>query len=176
MDMKHKTLISLFSILVIAALLAAAFPHPAQAALCKRSHVVNMDDTLSRLATRYHTTVTKIAYANNLDKPYTLTPGQTLCIPSDNVPKTRFKWSGAIRGNTLVLTGDDFRKNHTFLVSGKTNSKDRYYSLGKTVTNSGGDLNAIFSLTSPLAGKAYITVCVKDKSSRLTDCKRIFKQ
>ena len=174
--MKTHKIFSLLSILIILALIAAAFPHPAQAAICKRTHVVKSDDTLSKIATRYHTTSTKLAYANNLDKPYTLTPGQTLCIPSDNVPSTRYKWSGVIKGNQLLLTGDDFRKDYPLLVNAKTSSKDRFYYLGKAVTNSGGDLKASFTLTPPLTDKNYLTICLKNRVSGLMDCKRIFKQ
>jgi LysM repeat protein len=174
--MYSKTIFRIVSILIIAALVAAAFPKPAQAALCKRTVVVREGDTLSKIATRYHTTVRKLAYANNLDRPYEVTPGQTLCIPSDNVPSTRFKWWGVIKGSQLILTGDDFRKDHTFLVNGKIPSRDGMIFIGRTKTNSTGDLNAVFALESRLLRKDYLTVCLKDNVSRLTDCKRIFKQ
>lgn len=175
--MKSKHLFSILSILIIVAILAAAFPHPAQAALCKRTVTVQEGDNLRALAKLYHTTSNKIAFANNLDKPYVITPGQKLCIPSDNVPKgQRFNWNGMIKGNMVYLTGNDFRNTHTYFVNGKTSSKDRFYSLGKAFTNSSGDLNASFALPTALQNKNYVTICLKEKSSNATDCKRIFKQ
>jgi LysM repeat protein len=174
--MKNKTILSILSVLIIAALVAAAFPQPAQAALCKRTVLVREGDTLSKIANRYHTTVRKIAFANNLDRPYEAFPGQKLCIPSDNVPSTRFKWTGVIKGSQLLLTGDDFRKNHTFLVNGKIPNRDGAIEIGRTKTNSTGDLNARFTLESRLTRMNYLTVCLKDKTSGLVDCKRIFKQ
>ncbi len=174
--MKNKHIFTLLSILIIAALLAASFPSPAQAALCKKTVVVRAGDTIQEIAQRYHSTVAKIAYANNLDRPYTLTPGQTLCVPKENVPSTRFKWTGSIKGNQLVLTGDDFRKDHTFLVNIKDTSKDRFYNLGKTVTNSLGDLNARFTLPAQYQTKNYLKVCLKDPVSKLNSCKKVFKQ
>ena len=51
---------------------------------CTSTYVVQSGDTLSQIALNYGTTVTQIAYANNIRNVNLIYTGQTLYIPTSN--------------------------------------------------------------------------------------------
>ncbi len=67
--------------LLLTFLLSVIPQSQAAAVVCKYKHKVQQGETLTYIANLYGTSWQKIADANNMQPPYTVAPGQVLCIP-----------------------------------------------------------------------------------------------
>ncbi len=161
--------------LAVLAIAAAALPKPAQAAVCDDYHTVEAGESIRRIAREYETTIAKIARANNMERPYHLTVGQELCIPATRQPSSDYTWSAAIRNQRVVITGEDFKKTHPFIVKVRAVDAMTWYKLGKTASDKSGELDDDFRMPSALNKQSSIFVCLKDGVTDYLDCKRVFK-
>jgi len=165
--------------LVAFAALAAALPRPAQAAsdvVCEKTITVKAGDTIYNLAKKYETTVNKIARGNDLEKPYTLTVGQTLCIPKERQPSSNYTWSAVLKNGEVTVSGEKFKKQHPFHIKVREDFDSPWYKLGKVTANKSGELEKEFKLPKAVANANVLYVCLKDGVTDYLDCKRVFKQ
>ena len=168
-----------FALLVAFALLAASLPRPAQAAtsaVCKETITVKEGDTVNKLAKKYETTINKIARANNLEKPYVLTVGQTLCIPGERQPSSKYTWSAVLKNGQVTLSGEKFKKQHPFHVKVREDFSKPWFKLGKVTADKNGELEKKFTLPKSISNASSLYVCLKDGVTDYLDCKRVFKQ
>lgn len=168
-----------FALLVAFALLAASLPRPAQAAVsavCEETITVKAGDTIYNLSKKYETTVNKIARANDLEKPYTLTVGQTLCIPAARQPSSNYTWSAVLKNGQVTISGEKFKKQHPFHIKVREDLDSPWFKLGKVTANKSGELEKKFTLPKSISGASVMYVCLKDGVTDYLDCKRVFKQ
>ncbi len=167
------------AVLVAFALLAAALPRPAQAAVnaaCEETITVKAGDTIYNLSKKYETTVNKLARANDLDKPYTLTVGQTLCIPKVPEPSSNYTWSAVLKNGEVTVTGEKFKKQHPLHFKVREDLDEPWYKLGKVTANKSGEIEKKFTLPKAVSKANVLYVCLKDGVTDYLDCKRVFKQ
>jgi LysM repeat protein len=167
------------AVLVAFALLAAALPRPAQAAVnavCEKTITVQAEDTINKLAKKYETTVNKIARANDLEKPYVLTVGQSLCIPAERQPSSSYTWSAVLKNGEVTVSGEKFKKQHPFHIKVREDFDSPWYKLGKVTANKTGELDKEFKLPKAVVKANVLYVCLKDGVTDYLDCKRVFKQ
>ncbi len=167
------------AIVVALAVLAAALPRPAQAAtdvVCAETITIKEGDTIYNLARKYETTVYKLAKANNLTKPYTLTVGQKFCIPATPKPSSNYKWSAVFKNGQVTVSGEKFKKTHPFFIKVRDANGLTWYKLGKVVTSKSGVMDKTYKIPKELAKSTSIFVCLKDGVTDYLDCKRVFRQ
>jgi spore germination protein YaaH len=165
--------------LLVFAALAAALPRPAQAAtsaVCEDTHTVKSGDTIYNLAKKYETTVNKLARANDLEKPYTLTVGQSLCIPAPRQPSSNYTWSAVLSNGQVTVTGEKFKKNHPFHIKVREDLDSPWVKLGKVTADKSGELEKKFTLNKSLSNASVLYVCLKDGVTDYLDCKRVLEQ
>jgi LysM repeat protein len=167
------------ALLVAFALLAASLPRPAQAAVdeaCSKVITVKEGDTIYNLSKKYETTVNKLARANNLEKPYTLTVGQTLCIPKVPEPSSNYTWSAALKSGQVTISGEKFKQQYPFHIKVREDVDEPWYKLGKVTTTKKGELEKKYTLPKGISNAPVLYVCLKDGVTNYLDCKRVLKQ
>ncbi len=174
--MFNKTLYAVMSAIVIVALMAVALPQQARAAVCEEMYTVKAGDTIGQVAKKYDTTINKIAKANDMVRPYNLTPGDQLCIPAVPEKSSDYTWSASYKGDTVTLSGEKFKKSHPFIVKARVDSASPWYKLGKVASDKNGDLEQKLNLPKALSGESFLTVCLKDGVTDYLDCKRVVRQ
>ena len=168
-----------FALLLAFALFAAALPRPALAAVdaaCSDTITVKAGDTVYNLSKKYETTVNKLARANDLEKPYSLTVGQTLCIPKAPEPSSNYTWSAVLKNDQVTVSGEKFKKQVPFFIKVREDLDEPWHKLGKVVTSKSGELEKQYKLPKSIAGASVMYVCLKDGITNYLDCKRVFKQ
>lgn len=170
---------SLIGLLVLS-LLAAAIPQHAQAAplnqVCDQTHVVKEGETIYKIARTYSKTVNRLAKTNNLEFPYRVTVGQTLCIPGRATGSANATWTATFANGKVTLNGTNFRKEYPFIIRVRENDTSAWYKLGQTKTNNAGVLNTTFNAPDALMRVGAINVCLKDAFTDVLVCKRAFRQ
>ena len=167
------------AVVLAVAVLAAALPRPAQAAVnavCDETITVKQGDTIYNLSKKYEVTVYKLAKANNLEKPYTLTVGQKLCIPKVPEPSSNYKWSALFKNGEMTVSGSKFKKTHPFIIKMRAVDDMTWYKLGKAVTDKSGELDKTYKVPKALSKDTFVYVCLKDAVTDYLDCKRVVKQ
>ena len=164
------------AVMIALAVLAAAAPKPAQAGVCEENYTVKAGDTIYKISKKFDVTVYKIARANNMDKPYVVTPGEDLCIPKTPAPSSNYTWSAALKNGKVSVEGDKFKKSWPLFVKVREDVGDPWYKLGKVVTSKQGELEKTYTLPKGVNNAKVLYVCLKDGVTNYLDCKRVVKQ
>lgn len=183
--MQKKRLLSRVTIwflsgILVLSLLLAALPQAVQAmsidATCKKSYVVKPGESIYRIAREKEVSVYKLAKANNLESPYRVTAGMTLCIPEEPQPSSKFTWTATYSGDQIKINGSDFKKHHPFFVKVRENDTSIWYKLGKTTSDRTGDMSTKQNVPKNLSKAPMLSVCLKDGVTDYLVCKTVFKQ
>lgn len=168
------------SLILVLSILVAAQPKPVQAGfsevVCKKSYEVKPGETIYRVAREHDVSVYRLAKANNLEKPYRVSAGQTLCIPENPKPSSNFSWTATYSNGQIKISGTEFKKQHPFFVKVRENDTSPWYKLGKALSDRNGDMTVKHDLPKNLLTKSILTVCLKDGITDYLYCKTVFKQ
>ena len=176
------------AILLALSLLVSVLPQAVLAAPpaadddCKRPHEVARTDTLNKISKRYGVSVATIVEENDMDPPYTIYVGQSLCIPKktkSGLPKISSKNANAYAvyfvasraGNDIIVYTYNYPKT-TVLVKGENagDSAWKLVDIGKINIATQGNRKAIrFKLPTELRVKKLM-ICLKSKSSGYLQC------
>ena len=164
------------SALLALSILAAALPQTALAAsstdTCSETYTVKAGETIYRIARSHSITVNRLAKANKLESPFTLTTGQELCIPVTAETSTKIKWTATMTSSQVRLDGSGFKKNNPFIVRVRETDASAWYNLGKFATDKNGEMSETFKLPKDLLGKQFLNVCLKNGITDVLMCKR----
>jgi hypothetical protein len=167
-------------IVVALSLVAAALPQPAQAASqaasCAKTHVVKDGETIYRIARTYSVSVGRLAKANDLESPYHLTAGESLCIPNTASSSVNAKWTATFTNGQIKVTGTGFKKDRPFVVRVRENDTSAWYKLGSIETDDDGELSETVKVHKDLLKKPSLMVCLKDAVTDGLQCKQVFRQ
>jgi LysM repeat protein len=161
-------------------LLLSVFPQSqAAAVVCKYKHKVQQGETLTYIANLYGTSWQKIADANNMQPPYTVAPGQVLCIPEGdkNASTTPTSKKGAQPvlqvksglGQVLVSV-ENFPKKTSYYVRIYPTNRPVSYRLGVFTTNKEGDFTDWFNIPNYVRRTSMMTLCVKNVWTDAASC------
>jgi LysM repeat protein len=171
----HWTLIGVLML----SFLAAAVPQPVLAAspnaVCDKTHVVQGGETIYKIAKTYSISVNRLAVTNNIEKPYTLTVGQSLCIPGRATGAALAVWTATYSNNKVTITGSSFKKEYLFIVRVRENDTTAYYKLGQVKTSKAGELKESISVPKELQQATALNICLKDAFTDVLVCKRAFR-
>jgi len=176
------------ALLLALSLLASAFPQPASAAPsaadddCKRRYEVKRLDTLNKIARWYGVNVASIADENDMDRPFTIYVGMSLCIPRKNIknaPKVTSKYASAYAvyfvagraGNDILIYTYNYPKT-TVLVKGENGGKSgwKLVNIGEiNIARTGNKKTFRFRLPTELRVKKLI-ICLKDTQTGHLQC------
>ncbi len=184
--MQTKSLLSRISYLTLSAVLAlsflaAALPQSAQAAApaasCSETYTVKAGETIYHIAKDYSLTVNRLAKTNNLAYPYTLTAGQSLCIPGSSSELKNLSWTATYTNNQVKVEGSGFRKNVPYIVKVRQNDSSAWYKLGQTVSDKNTKIDTTtFKVPKDLQKATELTICLKDGQNDKLYCKHAFRQ
>jgi hypothetical protein len=172
--MKHrkstKIIIALVTMFVF--LVAAANPSTALAETikdCKQWHTVQSGEYLTLIAKPYGANWRNIAEINNIKSPYTIYPGQKLCISTSSaVPYTPPVSSSGVKvyatsvreDKTVTLQGKNLASNsrHTIYLSNEKVANASRLIIGSVVTDKDGAFKATFNIPKTLYDVSKIRV------------------
>lgn len=176
----HRIVTWLLSVTLIVSFLIFALPDPVQArdlqANCKKSYVVKPGESIYRIARNNEISVYRLAKANGLERPFSLSAGQALCIPAVPKPSSNFSWNATYSSDQIKITGTDFKKQHPFYIKVRENDLSRWYKLGNARSNRYGEMTVKLNMPKDLLKKYFLTVCLKDGITDYLYCKRVIKQ
>ena len=165
---------------LILTLVLSALPQSQVAAVtCKYKHKVLQGETLTYIANLYSIDWTKIADANNMSAPYTVMPGQVLCIPegekTSNTSGTTKKGAKPTLtvspGLSQVLVAvENFPKKTSYYVRVSPSNKQVSYRIGVFTTNKEGDFTDWFNLPAYVRRSSTMTLCVKNVWTDAASC------
>ena len=163
------------SVIMVLGILVAALPQSVQAASCQVYYTVKKGDKTGTIARQYGVKWIEIAAANNLEKPYTLTEGQVLCIP--------FKYSVSLKNNIVIksnndlikITASDFSNTGNYYVKVRdiTAGPGAWYKIGKMKVPANKEVIANYQLPSALRSAIVMQVCLKNGTSNDVICKNV---
>jgi LysM repeat protein len=175
-----RSITLLICLTLLLTLALSVFPQSQAAAVtCKYKHKVQQGETLSYIANLYGISWIKIADANNLQAPYTVVPGQVLCIPEGekNASSTPTSKKGkepiltVSSGITNVLVSvENFPKKTSYYVRVYPSDRPVSYRLGVFTTNKEGDFTDWFKLPLFVRRTATMTLCVKNVWTDAASC------
>lgn len=178
--MKITTLF--LSSLLLLAMLATSLPQSALAAPadvaypteCSDTYTVKPGDTIYKVARIFKVKVWELAKANELTKPYLLTPGTKLCIPEQYTPPSKLKLSIVVKSGKITITGKNFPDSRKYYVRIRpTGTFNAWTKLGWTASDSKGNISATFLVPPALKNTLYVTVCLKDSVSNFPYCRSV---
>lgn len=168
------------SVILMLSILWAAFPQTAHAGSlfvsCKKNYVVKPGESIYRIARVQEVSVYHLAKANNLEAPYRVTVGMSLCIPEEPKPSSNFSWTATYSGDKITINGTNFKKQHPFFVKVRENDISPWYKLEQTTTDRNGVMSAKQNVPKNLLKKPMLSVCLKDGVTDYLTCKTVFKQ
>jgi LysM repeat protein len=160
------------SLLLALAIFATVLPQPAMAetnaptAACAKTHTVKKGDTTKSIASLYGMPWGDIARANNLTQPYTINPGDKLCIP---YKKGQTPLKGTItmkaKGDKLTITASNFKDTFGFFVKVKDSLAKNapWYKIGSLlVSKTKNPKSTTFTLPKELKNTGVLSVCLKN--------------
>lgn len=176
-----KQIVLVMSIVLILTLLVSALPQSAASAVtCKFRHTVLQGETLIYLGDLYNVDWLKIADANNLVPPYTVTAGQVLCIPEGEKPAnttTTTTESGnapaiqVVPGqNRILVSVENFAKKTSYFIRISPASDNISYRIGHFTTNKEGDATDWFRVPYNVKRSPTMTLCVKNAWTDAVSC------
>ena len=177
----NRPLPLLMAAFLILTLVVSALPTSmASAVTCKYKHKVQEGETLIYIGNLYTVAWTKIADANNLNPPYTVTAGQVLCIPegektSDVTSTTDKNKKNAtlevVAGLSKVLVAvENFPAKKTYYIRIYPADKPVSYRIGHFTTNKEGDFTNWFRVPSYVYRSPDMTLCVKNATNDNVSC------
>jgi LysM repeat protein len=170
----------LICITLVIALLLSVFPQSLAAAVtCKYKHKVQQGETVTYIANLYGISWTKIVDANNMQPPYTVVPGQVLCIPEGdkNAVSTPTKKKGkepvlqvASNLSQVLVSVENFPKRTSYYVRVSPSNFSVSYRLGVFTTNKDGEFTDWFRLPPYVRRSPMMTLCVKNVWTDAASC------
>jgi LysM repeat protein len=161
-------------------LLLSVFPQSLAAAVtCKYKHKVLQGETLTYIANLYGTSWNKIADANNLKPPYTVAPGQVLCIPegdkdANTTPNSKKGKEPVLQVspgmNEVLVSVENFPKKTSYYVRVSPANSPVAYRLGVFTTNKEGDFTDWFKVPPYVRRSPTMTLCVKNVWTDSASC------
>jgi LysM repeat protein len=170
------------TVLFALALLAAALPQPAQAAVtstapCVTNYTVLKGDSTTSIARKFGLGWWEIAKANNLTKPYNLKEGQALCIPPKGWAgqKAAGSMTAFSQGYKLVITVSGFDTRYIWAVNAKDTTRKiaGNYKVGQMVIPANTKMTQAFVLPTELLNAPYLQVCLKNLTTNDKICRYI---
>ena len=176
MDYKKRLLIVLLALILAISLMGLAV-QPAQAASCAFYHTVSRGQSLSWIGAYYGVSWPYLAEINDIKSPYTIYPGQQICMPAGTqytywpgyyYPTTYYPYSSAawnyrvvsvVRGQTVTIETNNFPDNVYFEVK----IGCRYCGLAMTKvtdldSDRGGTFKQRFAIPSEFAGYSQLEI------------------
>jgi hypothetical protein len=158
---------------LILTLAMSIFPQSQAAAVtCKYKNRLQQGETITYLANLYGVSWTLIADANNMQPPYTISPGQVLCIPAGgtnnpnttpNPKKGKAPVLDAVSGlNEVLVSVQNFPKRTSYYVRVSPSGWGVSYRLGVFTTNKEGNFTDWFKLPGYVRRSSTMTLCVKN--------------
>ena len=183
------------SLMLLLSLLMSALPQTrASAVTCKFKHTVAAGDTLSYVANLYQVDWLEVAQANNLQPPYAIAVGQTLCIPGGVKPdgigttvnnntngNTNSNKNGkngkgtpalqvVSQMNNILLTVENFTPRTPYYVRLYARNTGVSYRIGNFTTNKEGDWSGWYKVPRYMPRISQMTVCVKNTWTDAVSC------
>jgi LysM repeat protein len=166
-------------ITLVLTLVLSVFPQSQAAAVtCKYKHKVLQGETLTYISNLYGISWTKIADANSMQPPYTVTPGQTLCIPGGEKSSTTtsskkgkepvLQVASGLGG--VIVSVENFPKKTSYYVRVSPGNRPVSYRLGVFTTNKEGDFTDWFNLPRFVRRASEMTLCVKNVWTDAASC------
>jgi len=175
-----RSITLIICITLLLTLLLSVFPQSqAAAVVCKYKHKVLQGETLTYIANLYGTSWQKIADANNMQPPYTVAPGQVLCIPegdknASTTPTSKKGKAPVLQvksGLGQVLVGvENFPKKTSYYVRIYPANRPVSYRLGVFTTNKDGDFTDWFNIPNYVRRTSTMTLCVKNVWTDAASC------
>lgn len=188
-----RSLAVMLSLVLMVSLLMSALPQTrASAVTCKFKHTVATGDTLMYVANLYQVDWMDIAKANNIQPPYALAVGQSLCIPGGVKPDgvgTTVNNNGNTNGNTngkqgkatpslqvvsqmnsLLVSVENFAPRTPYYVRLFARNTGVSYRIGNFTTNKEGDWGGWFKVPRYMPRFAQMSVCVKNTWTDAVSC------
>jgi hypothetical protein len=165
--------------LVLTLVLSVIPQSQAAAVTCKYKHKVQQGETLTYIANLYSISWDKIANANSMQPPYTVTPGQVLCIPEGekNTTNTTTTKKGkepilqVSSGLSMVLVSvENFPKRTSYYVRVSPAGNKVSYRLGVFTTNKDGEFTNWFKMPAYVRRSSVMTLCVKNVWTDTASC------
>lgn len=163
-------------------------------ATCAQKYTVQSGDTLSKIAAQYKIDWLDLAKSNNLDSPYTIYIGQTLCIPSSgtdsgvkntsSTPAVKNKAKAAIftatriERNKLIIETENFPKNSFYYVkirSGSGALSEHWTKIGMLRTKKDSSASYMFNLPNDFRKHSAVKVCLKNAVTDVVICRRAIR-
>jgi len=171
--MKHLSLFRFaLSLLLAITIMVTAVPQAVQAesntstATCAKTHIVHKGETTTSIAKLYGIPWGDIARANNLTKPYTINPGDKLCIPyKKGLTPLKGTITITAKADKLTIKASNFKDTFVFFVKAKdalAKNAPWFKIGGLTVTKSKNTQVTNFTLPKDLRGAALLSVCLKN--------------
>lgn len=166
--MKKQHIFSVFlAVMIVISSVAMTF-QPAQAASCTWYHTVSRGQTLSWIGRYYGINWRYLADINNLSYPYTIFPGQTICLSTTGSPPgsypTNTGWNfvvtSVVRDVSVTIRTANFPDNVLFEVSigrrqgGGTN----WIKTADLDSGKGGKFKATFDIPKEFAGASTLFI------------------
>jgi LysM repeat protein len=171
--------VAILSVFLAITILVGGLPQSEAAAVtCKYKHTVQTGETLMYISSLYQVNWEKIAEANNLTQPYTITAGQVLCIPYGenvtNIPTTKKGSEAKVTiipslGNVLVAV-ENFPKKMSYYVRVSPMGTSNTYHIGYFTTNKEGDFTGWFKIPRTVPLTAHMELCIKNVWTDSVSC------
>ncbi|MEJ2601581.1 MAG: LysM domain-containing protein [Anaerolineales bacterium] len=179
MDYK-KRFLTIVLVLILAFSVTGFAAQPAQAASCAFYHTVSYGESLSWIGSYYGVSWTAIADANNIKSPYTIFPGNRLCIPTgarytyynptyyyptyypyyyDPPSGWDYQIIGAVRNQTVTIQTSNFPDNVYFEVRiGCWNCGKGMTKVTDLDSDRGGTFKQVFNIPAAYAGYSTLQI------------------
>jgi len=149
---------------------------------CAQRYTVKARDYMVDIANLYNLNPKEIAKANGLSRPYTLTAGQTLCIPANGVRNKNTTTNTSNADSTISFSVTPLNKQFAIQSKGLP-EKTTYFvtivssgsktKVGVLRTGNSTSIRATYSLPNDYQDTTYYTVCLKNATTNLASCQRV---
>ncbi len=177
--MKKAILISV-SLLLVLAILAAAFPMPTLAAgpiACQKIYIVKPGDTRASVAAATGVKWADIATINNIKPDQKIKAGDKLCYNTSHAPVSSAFLTAFVIGDKVRVTSINAPSNQVYLVRARDASKTSggWFDLGNFKALQNKTSQTSFQVPKDLKGIIPLTVCFKNKDSNKLTCMKVTK-
>ena len=162
-----------FSIVLLAAIimisgLGFSF-QPAQAASCTYVHYVHRGESLSWIGRYYGVNWLYLAQINNIKRPYTIYPGQRLCIAYGTPVSMAWNYSviGVVKDTSVTIRTSNFPDNVKFeaFIGRLSGGSYEWKKVADLDSDRGGSFKQVFDIPAEFAGTRQLLI-------RLTQTKK----
>ena len=174
--MRSKSIVNIFSAVVIVLALMLVNFLPAQASGCTKYHTVKKGEYLVKIGGYYGVNWKTLAKLNNIKSPYKIYPGQKICVStkgSGGAPSPKpvariptFSIKAVVRNSSVTIQTNNFPANDTFRVTMGAYGTQAIngYKVGKWNSGSGGILSPTFEIPPQLKGSYRIAIRLQSVS------------